>query len=61
MALNTITAGAALLATYLLFRRFVPAETPNRRTSEPRRWLATTVPLALTEAIRTLQAQLTIF
>ncbi|HEX5184739.1 MAG TPA: flippase [Allosphingosinicella sp.] len=58
MALNAITAALALILTAYWLKSRLPK--PGRRTSvvQGRAWLSATVPMALTDGMRILQAQL---
>ena len=60
MALNSITAiGALALTQYWLGRR-LPAGQPARSAGQERGWLASSIPMALTDAMNSLQQQLSV-
>jgi len=60
MLLNSITA----IMVFAIARHWLQRRLPRNREAEPivngRRWLASTIPLAMTDGIRTLQTELTI-
>lgn len=60
MILNSVTAAAALAVSTLWLRRRLPPRAAHRRVEGERRWLASTIPLALTDGMRILQIELTI-
>jgi O-antigen/teichoic acid export membrane protein len=60
MMLNTVAAAAALVLAHWWFRRRLPREKPDRVTQTGRRWLSSSVPLALTDGMQLLQSQVSI-
>jgi O-antigen/teichoic acid export membrane protein len=60
MAINTVTALAGLLAAHFWLRDRLPRERPPRLSESGSTWFASAVPIALTESMRTLQAQMLI-
>jgi O-antigen/teichoic acid export membrane protein len=60
MALNSLTAAAVLVIAHLWLRKRLPKVVPAEVVTSGRRWLASTIPLALTDGMRTLQSELTI-
>jgi len=60
MALNTVTAAIALLTAHLWLRPRLPRPRPTQLIQNGRQWLASSFPMALTDGLRMLQAQLVI-
>lgn len=60
MLLNSVTAGMALLIAHFWLRSRLPKSPRTEPVQNGRRWLASTIPLALTDGIRTLQTELTV-
>lgn len=60
MALGSITAGIVFVVAHIWLRNRLPPATLEQSPTSGRRWLASTIPLALTDGIRTLQSELTI-
>lgn len=60
MALNTVTAAIVFVVAHVWLRSRLPAEAPAELVRGGRKWLASSIPLALTDGIRTLQSELTI-
>ncbi|MES2119076.1 MAG: flippase [Pseudomonadota bacterium] len=60
MALNSVTALAAFVLSTIWFSRSLPRRPPGaNQVSQGRRWLASSIPLALTDGMRALQTELT--
>jgi O-antigen/teichoic acid export membrane protein len=59
MGLNSITAIAVYLIAYRLLSKHVPKVAPPAVITAGRRWLESTIPLALTDGMRMLQLELT--
>ena len=60
MALNSVTAAGALLLTHWWLKRRLPGETPAPSVADTRGWLASSIPMALTDAVFTLQRQVSV-
>ena len=60
MALNVVTAAAALVAAHFWLRSRLPRPRPADLAESGRDWLASAFPMALTDGIRVFQAQLII-
>ena len=60
MAINSIAAAAVLLLAHLWLRRRLPPDRPAELLITSRPWLASSIPLALTEGMRVLQGELSI-
>lgn len=60
MGLNAITAVAAWALTVALLNRRLPPPTAAREIREGRRWLSSTVPMALSDGMLLLQTQLSV-
>ena len=60
MALNSLTAAAAFLIAHHWLRKRLPAEVPAGIVRTGRKWLTSSVPLALNDGMRTLQSEITI-
>jgi O-antigen/teichoic acid export membrane protein len=60
MLLNSVTAAAAVALSYVWLRQRLPARAPPRQVEGERGWLASTIPLALTDGMRILQIEMTI-
>lgn len=58
MALNAASAAAALAVAHVMLRRRVKKSGDARAASTNREWLASAVPMAMTEGMRVLQGQL---
>ena len=59
MGLNSITAIAVYVIAYRLLSKRVPKTVPPVLVTAGRRWLGSTIPLALTDGMRMLQLELT--
>lgn len=60
MALNSLTAGLVLIICYRWLKQRLPPAVPAERVPKGRRWLASVVPMALTEGMRVLQSEMSI-
>jgi O-antigen/teichoic acid export membrane protein len=60
MALNSIIAALALLLTHRWLTRSLPTEKPTQPRLDSRGWLAASIPMALGDAVMTLQRQLAV-
>ena len=60
MALNSVTALAAFVVAAVWLRNRLPEKHPPEVVRSGRKWLASTVPMALADGMRSLQAELTI-
>jgi O-antigen/teichoic acid export membrane protein len=60
MALNSVTAVGALALTQFWLTRRLPEGTAVRSTEQERGWLASSIPMALTDAVQSLQQQLSV-
>jgi len=60
MALNSITAVGALALTHYWLTRRLPAGRPVHSAGQERGWLASSIPMALTDAVQSLQLQLSV-
>jgi len=60
MALNSLTAALVLVIAHLWLRKRLPPEPAAKVSSRGRRWLASMIPLALTDGMRTLQSEFSI-
>lgn len=60
MALNVVTAAAALLLSELWLRQRLPAEKPAKLVRSGRQWLASSIPMALADGMRIMSLQLAI-
>jgi O-antigen/teichoic acid export membrane protein len=60
MALNSVTAVGALVLTQYWLARRLPAGEPVRSAEQERGWLASSIPMALTDAVQSLQQQLSV-
>lgn len=60
MALNAITAAVVFVIAHIWLRNRLPAAAPAAVVRDGRKWLASSIQLALTEGMRTLQSELTI-
>ena len=58
MVLNVLTAAAALVLCYLWLRARLPAGPPVQTVQQGRRWLASALPMAMTDGLRILQPQI---
>jgi O-antigen/teichoic acid export membrane protein len=60
MALNSVTAVGALVLTQYWLARRLPAGEPVRSAEQERGWMASSIPMALTDAVQSLQQQLSV-
>lgn len=60
MALNSVTAVVVFVVAHIWLRNRLPATSPPQFVHGGRKWLASSIPLALTDGMRTLQSELTI-
>lgn len=60
MALYSFTALIVFVVAHLWLRARLPAAAPSQIVQGGRKWLASSIPLALTDGMRTLQSELTI-
>jgi O-antigen/teichoic acid export membrane protein len=60
MAINSVTAALALGVAYFWLRTRLPPEPPIAGAARNREWLASSIPMAMTDGIRTLQTELTV-
>jgi O-antigen/teichoic acid export membrane protein len=60
MGLNVLSAAIALAACYAWLRRRLPKGAPDETVRGGRRWLASTIPMALTDGMRILQTELSV-
>jgi O-antigen/teichoic acid export membrane protein len=60
MAANSVIAAAALLLTQWWLARRLPDDRPTAVTANSRGWFASTIPMALTDAVQSLQLQLSV-
>jgi O-antigen/teichoic acid export membrane protein len=60
MALNSVTAAAAFAITYLLLRTRQPPRKAGSLASDGRRWLASSIPMALSDGMYLIQGQLSV-
>lgn len=60
MAMNSLTALAAFVLADLWLRQRLPASEPPELVRSGRKWLASSIPMALTDGMRTLQLELSV-
>lgn len=60
MALNSLTAAAALLAAHLWLRPRLPRERPPRVAEDGRQWLRSSLPMAVSDGVLVLHMQLAV-
>jgi O-antigen/teichoic acid export membrane protein len=60
MALHSLSAAGALLLTHFWLKRRLPRGVAARPVEDGRKWLASSIPMAMTDAMRTMQLQLAV-
>lgn len=60
MALNSVAAAAVFVIAHLLLRARLPQRAPPEVAKTARKWLGSSIPLALNDVMRTLQGELTL-
>jgi O-antigen/teichoic acid export membrane protein len=60
MALNSFTAAVVFLVAFVVLRKRLPEGRPAKVAKAGRRWLASSIPMALTDGMRILQSELSV-
>lgn len=60
IALYTVTAAAVLVVAHIWLRQRLPGTVPPKLIRNGRRWLASSIPMAITDGIRTVQFELAV-
>lgn len=60
MALNSVTAAVVFIVAHILLKQRLPQSKPPELVRGGRRWIASSIPMALTDGMRVLQSELSV-